>query len=436
MKVLVAALVFIFGNLITAVQANAQTPDLDLEADAAMVVNAEDNQVLYNDNGDEVRPVASLTKMIVQYIVLEEIENGRLNWDEEIHISPFLSELSQNFILANVPLAAEESYTVRQLFEAMSIYSANAATIALAEYIEGSEEKFVYRMRELVESWEIEDAHLVNTTGLHNSFMDGNHISESTEDDENAMSARSALIIASHLIKDHPEVLDVSEEPSLAFPTEQGEFIVENWNKMLPGLSEEYPGVRGLKTGTTEAAGRSFIGYVEGSENLLTIVLNSGDLDSEEDRYRRYEDTAELMDYYLENWKTQTLLTAEDFASQFSAYPVEGGNLETVPLTIESDIQTGLDSNADAIQSITERFYEEKINDQSQLIAPVYEGEDVGEMVIELSEPVEFLNGESYEELTVPIYATETVEHHNWINQIFHQLKTFVQDLFNELALW
>ena len=99
-----------------------------------------------------------MTKMLVEYIVFQEIEAGTIDWDTEITVSQYAYEISQNYSLSNTALRNGGVYSLRELYEGMAIYSANGATIAIAEHIEGTEPAFVDRMKELAESFGIEDA--------------------------------------------------------------------------------------------------------------------------------------------------------------------------------------------------------------------------------------------------------------------------------------
>lgn len=430
-KILTFLTLFILSLTTVPVSAQAPGEDLNLESEASMVVDFETGRILHQDQADEVVAIASLTKMLVQYLVFEDIEAGKLSWEDPVEVSPFLEELSTNFILANVPLSASRTYTVRELYQAMSIYSANAATIALAEHMEGSEEAFVHRMRDLVQDFGIQDAHLVNTTGLHNSFMEGEHISDSHEDDENLMSARSVMIIAHRLLTDHPEVLETSSQPMLAFPTAGGDFVVENWNKMLPGLSHQYPGVLGMKTGTTEAAGRSFAGYVEDDRKLLTLVLNAGDINEEADRYLRFEETADLMTAHKDAWKVSQVVSASGFNQTI---PVSNGTKESMDLSITEDLNLLVPKEAGDYYNVSLQYNEETLNDDGQVQAPVQEGQDLGQLVVELNEPATYLDGEVNETIEIPVVAGESVDRLSLWDRFWQGLSAFFNQLGQSLA--
>ena len=415
--------------------------DIDVQADSALLLDASTRQILYEDNIDEVKPIASLTKILVQYLVLEEIDQGNVNWQDQVSISPFLEDLSQDFELANVPLFADQTYSVSELFYALSVYSANAATMALAEHIEGSEEAFVYRMRDLVASFGIEDAHLVNTTGLHNSFLAGRHIPGSQAEDDNTMSARSMAIIASRLLEDHPDILDYSSQSFYEFETGYGAFEVENRNKMLEGLSHEYPGVKGMKTGTTESSGRSFIGYYDGENGerpLLALVFNAGDLEEEADRFKRFEETAKLFDYGRESWQVENLLDSPSWADQLEGLPVADGQADQVDLEVEAqesfefmalqDQQSPYQLSLDLDPAFTDGA--------GLLQAPIQAGDQVGDLVFDLDSGVSYLDGSSKSQVSFPLYAKESVSRDNFLVQAWQDFIDWLRTIFKIGNFW
>src|SRR5690606_1359570 len=100
-------------------------------------------------------------------------------------------KMSHNRLLSNVPLRADGTYTIRELYEAMAIYSANAATVAIAETIAGTEAEFVKLMNKKAEEMGLEGYKFVNSTGLNNSDYAGLHPQGTGETDENVMPAKS-----------------------------------------------------------------------------------------------------------------------------------------------------------------------------------------------------------------------------------------------------
>ena len=117
--------------------ASAETVSaIEVEAGSAVLVEANSGK-FYMKNADELLAIASMTKMMSEYLVHEAVENGKLKWNQKVKISEYAYKISQDRSLSNVPLENGGSYTVKELYEAMVIYSANGATIALAEEIAG-----------------------------------------------------------------------------------------------------------------------------------------------------------------------------------------------------------------------------------------------------------------------------------------------------------
>ena len=242
---ILTSLFFISVVLFSGKPVLASTNSLSLKGEAAILIDAETGKVLYEKNADQLLGVASMSKMMTEYIVLEAIEEGKIHWDQKVRINEFIHRLSSpNLGLSTVGLTQDEEYTVKELYDSMVIHSANASTVALAELLAGSEANFVKMMNEKAEELGLQDYHFVNSTGLNNSDMLGGHPEGTDVNDENKMSARATAQLAYRLLKDYPEVLQTASQPVLEFRGVE----YKNFNWMLPGLIFEYDGVDGLKT--------------------------------------------------------------------------------------------------------------------------------------------------------------------------------------------
>lgn len=187
-------------------------PSLSVHADEAFKVNAKaafavdekSGKILYDQDGEKTMGIASITKIIGLYIVLEQVKEGKLSWDEKVPISDYTESLSVVPDLSNVPLHKENSYTVKELFDSAFIQSANASIVALAEKVSGSETKFLEVMKKQLKDWGINNATIVNASGLNNSYLGENRPEGTTETAENQMSAKDVAIVARHLLLDFP----------------------------------------------------------------------------------------------------------------------------------------------------------------------------------------------------------------------------------------
>src|SRR5690606_3843094 len=147
--------------------------------------------------------------MMTEYLLFEAIEDGKITWEQEVIISNYLHKVSKNTVLSNIGLEVGKPYTIKELYEALAIFSANAATIAIAEAIAGTESEFVKMMNAKAEELGLDNSEFVNSTGLNNYTLTkyGHNYPEGTDPEGvSVMSARSTAKLAYHLLKDYPEV--------------------------------------------------------------------------------------------------------------------------------------------------------------------------------------------------------------------------------------
>ena len=401
----------------------------EVNANAALAIEFETGKVLLNQNADEQLGIASMTKMLVEYILFETIKEGKLSWDDELSVSDYAQQVSQNYILSNVPLRVDEKYTVREMYEALAIYSANGATIVLTEAIAGSEPAFVDMMKKKVEEWGIKDYHLVNTTGLNNSYLNGNLYPGSDEKDENSMTARGIATVATKLLQDYPEVLQTSSVSEKVFREGTADAIsMKNWNWMLPGLIYERKNVDGLKTGTTDYAGASITSTAKESDRrVITVVMGAGD--GQKNKAQRFQETGKVLDYSFNNWESFEVAKEGEVVKAIEPLDVSKGKEKTLALSAGSSLAVTAPKGTEADKFvITFKPNEKLFDDNGAIIAPVEKGTEVGKFVIQTEgDELGYLNGAKEEE--VPAIAAETVKKAN----VFSLAMTWVKGSFSNL---
>src|SRR5690606_9759227 len=159
---LIAAMSFFF--LIKDKDARKEADPLYTEAKAAIVMEADSGKILYEQNAKEALPIASMSKLMTQYIVLEAIADGRLLWDSLYNPSPAALNQSRHAVILGMD--KHKTYNVRELFAAMTVTSANDAAVALAEMVSGTEKDFVLEMNRKAKQFGLRDTHFINATGL------------------------------------------------------------------------------------------------------------------------------------------------------------------------------------------------------------------------------------------------------------------------------
>ena len=221
--------------------------DFDVAAKHAIAVEANSGKILYEKDATQPVEIASISKLLTVYLVYEALEQGKISLSTPVEISDYPYQLTTNSAASNVPMEAR-NYTVEELLEATLVSSANSAAIALAEKIAGSEKDFVDMMKAKLQEWGIQDATLVNTTGLNNETLGNNIYPGSKKDDENKLSAYDVAVVARNLILKYPQVLEITKKPSSTFAG----MTIHSTNYMLEGMPAYRGGVDGLKTGTTD----------------------------------------------------------------------------------------------------------------------------------------------------------------------------------------
>ncbi|WP_343070910.1 serine hydrolase [Bacillus sp. REN10] len=392
--------------------------NMKINASAAILIDGETGQILFEQNPDQLLGIASMTKMMTEYLLLEAINEKKVTWDQQYTVSEYAYKISQDRSLSNVPLRLGETYNVRELYEAMTIYSANGAAIALAEVISGSEAEFVKLMNKKGKKLGLKDYKFVNASGLSNSDLKGMHPNTSTPKDENLLSARATAKLAFKLLQDYPEVLETASIPKKSFREGTSDEIkMSNWNWMLPSLLFSYEGMTGLKTGTTDFAGSCFTGTAErDGRQLISVVMNAKDASGKSGPEARFVETKKLLDYGFNQFEQKEVIK--------KGYQVKGQ--ETVQIPKGKSKQVAIQAETPLIVNVKKgekTKYKAKIDyehsvfvGENQLEAPVKKGEVVGflSVVSEKGAPVKYLTKEEATQAKIPVVVTETVEKANW----------------------
>jgi len=240
--------------------------DFDVYAEAMILIDADSGKVLYEQNSNEALPIASMSKMMTQYLVLNSVKNGMLSWESEYQPSEYMHQMTTESGVVRLGMSNNRTYTVEELFTAMTVSSANDAAIALAEMVSGSEEAFVELMNTQAKAFKLKKTIFYNASGL-----DGDYVGKSKQE-TNLSTAKEVSIIAEKLLAKHPEVLDFTRITN--FTTTDG-IGLWNTNLMLSGMPMAVNQIDGLKTGFTDLAGPCFAstGVFDG-RRIISVVMN------------------------------------------------------------------------------------------------------------------------------------------------------------------
>ncbi|WP_227940152.1 D-alanyl-D-alanine carboxypeptidase family protein [Alkalihalobacillus deserti] len=427
---LVMLTIMVMTTVIQPMKAGAAA--FDLEAESAILVDAQTGKILFKKNIDAILPTASMTKMMSEYLILEAINEERINWDQQVPISDFVRSLSLQTALSNVPLRQDETYTVENLYQSVAIYSANASTIALAELIAGSETAFVKMMNDKAAELGLDDYEFVNSTGLNNSDLQGNHPEGTGETAENMMSARATAKLAFHLINDYPEVLDTASIPTLTFQAGPDEVIeMQNWNWMLPGIvaQHDYEGIDGLKTGYTAAAGNAFTGTAErNGMRFISVVMRTGTRDD------RFNETRKLLDYGFNNFNHIEVIDAGFAPEGLESIPVTAGKEKEVSISSVDPLSTVVKKGEEELYHAELFLNESLFNENGEIQAPFEAGTEVGSLALiyDGEQTEEFLYASQKAEVSV--VTDVAVEKAGWFSMTMRAIGGFFQGVWSGVA--
>ncbi|MEB3103733.1 D-alanyl-D-alanine carboxypeptidase family protein [Ferviditalea candida] len=397
----------------------APLPGPSVEAKSAVLIDAGSGQVLYQMNPDQAYPPASMAKMMTEYIVMDYIKSGKIKWTDQVTVSKYAAGVGGSGGL----LAAGETYTVEDMFKAMSIYSSNDASVVLAEYVGGTVEKFAALMNQKAKELGLSDkAHFIDPTGLSRKDLADAGYNPASLSGETEMTAMDAARLAYNIVNNHPEALAYTSTPTAYLKPNDERYKMINWNHMLAGWKDynnnfssiAYPGMDGLKTGHTDEAGWCFTGTaLHNGFRLISVVMGTIA------EGKRFSETRKLLDYGFNNFERKTVLTAKTQIDALKQVEIKKGNETVVPVVTEKGaefvVQKG--ENADAFDIKAQSAAADK------LVAPIKKGDVLGTVTITYKGAFPITK-------TVNLVAAENVDKASWFRLFFRGIKNFIQEMF------
>ena len=276
---------------------------------SGLLMDADSGKIIFEKDKNKRVAVASMTKMVAQIIVMENVKAKKIKWDDVVTVSKNAADMGGSQIY----IAEGEKITVEDLMKGISMASGNDATVAMAEYISGSENKFVELMNKKVKELGLKNTVFKNCTGL--------------DEDGHYSSAYDMAVIARELIVKHPDIFRFSSvyEDYLRENTDN-KFWLVNTNKLV----RFYEGADGLKTGHTDNAGYCLAATAKKNNlRLIAIVLGEGNATT------RNNETMELLDYGYKNLKTVKLKSSGDIVKKVK---LDKADNEIVDIVLKDDL--------------------------------------------------------------------------------------------------
>ena len=297
--------IFLVMLLLCPMVVKADDNTLIPNAKSGVLMEESTGKIIFEKNKDEKVAVASMTKMVAQILILEAIEKGQIKWTDKVTASANASSMGGSQIY----LSTGETLTVEEMMKGISMASANDATVAMAEFLKGTEIDFVKEMNKKVKELGLKNTQFKNCTGL--------------DEEGHYSTAYDMAVIARELLK-HEDILKFSSkyEDYLRVNT-PNKFWLVNTNKLV----RFYEGADGLKTGHTDAAKYCLAATAKKNDmRLIAIVLG------EEVSKVRNSETMALLDYGFNTYGLQIVKKKNETVKTERVEKASTKKIEYIPI--------------------------------------------------------------------------------------------------------
>ncbi|MBU40294.1 MAG: D-alanyl-D-alanine carboxypeptidase [Pseudomonadota bacterium] len=384
-KTVTRTLFLVFSLLLMSGQASAQAVLIpsppQIAGSSWVLMDPLSGRVIMEHNSNERLPPASLTKMMTAYIVERELDEGRISMSDMVPISvkAWRTEGSRTFVQEGTSVSVED------LLKGVIIQSGNDASVALAEFVAGSEGAFVDIMNQQAQLLGMKDTHFENATGLPSA----DHFS----------TAYDLAVLARHIIQDYPENYPLYAQKHFTY----NNIRQPNRNSLL----WRDDSVDGLKTGHTEEAGYCLVASAKrGETRLIATVMGTSSSEA------RAQEVQKMLNYGFRYFETERLFRA---GQELMASRVWGGQADEVSVGMPEDIYVTIPRGSrEQLESVVDL--------DSVIKAPIKVGDELGRVRV-------VLDGETLVDESV--LALTEVPEGGLFKRIWDAIKLFFVQLFN-----
>ena len=319
---------------------------LNLESGAAILIDEFSGNVLYSHNAHEKLRPASVTKVMSLLLIMEALDGGRISLTDSVPCS----ENAHSMGGSQIWLDTTECLSVNDMIKSMCVVSANDCTVAMAEFIAGSEESFVQMMNAKAKELGMNDTTFKNCHGI--------------DEDGHVTSAYDIALMSRELLKNHPKIKDYTT--IWMDSIREGKSQLVNTNKLI----RNYKGATGLKTGSTSLALYNLSASATRDDlSLIAVIMKAPSTKV------RFSEATKLLDYGFANYSCKSFGKKDNIVTSAS---VNKGINPEVNLVLENDanilLKKGSDSNIEQNLSLNENIQ-----------APVHKGDILGKVTYTLN---------------------------------------------------
>ncbi|EDM46590.1 D-alanyl-D-alanine carboxypeptidase family protein [Marinobacter algicola] len=351
-----------------------------IAASSYILMDPLSGRVIMEENSHERLPPASLTKMMTAYIVERELDEGRISLSDMVPISvnAWRTEGSRTFVKEGTEVSVEN------LLKGVIIQSGNDASVALAEYIAGSEGAFVDIMNQQAQILGMNESSFANATGLPAP----DHFS----------TAYDLALLAKAIINDYPENYPLYAQKHFTY----NNIRQPNRNSLL----WRDDSVDGLKTGHTEEAGYCLVASAKRNDTRLIAVVMGTDSTSS-----RAQEVQKMLNYGFRYYQSERLFRT---GQELLEARVWGGASDSLSVGLTDDVYVTIPRGSrDSLESTVEL--------DSVIKAPISMGDELGRVTVKLGDDVV---------VDQPVLALSDIPEGGFFKRIWDAIKLFFVQLF------
>ncbi len=362
-----------------------QASVLEITSPSAVLMEASTGEIIFEQNADDRRSPASITKIMTLLLTFEAIEDGKISLEDSVITSEYASSMGGSQVF----LAQGETQSLRTMIKCITVASGNDASVAVAEHIAGSESAFVDKMNARAIELGMENTHFEDCCGLSDS-------------DNHYTTAKDVAIMSRELIVNHPEIYEYTQiwMEDITHVTKQGSslFTLSSTNKLL----KQYAYTTGLKTGSTSKAKFCLSATARKDDmDMIAVIMGA------EDGKVRFSEAQTLLTYGFSICDVYTDLNNQ----VIEPLQLNGGVKGFVPLNYAGEFRH-LDTSGNNLD-----YVERTISLPEIAEAPVKQGDVAGRVIYSL-------NGKEIG--TVDILYAETVEKAGYGDYLYRIFQYFL----------
>ena len=334
---------FVWSNydLSSEVSSNLNDVDLKLESESAILIEQNSGKILYEHNCHNQLSPASVTKIMSILLIMEAVDSGKISLDDKVPCSEKAASMGGSQIWLDV----RETLSVNDMIKAICVVSANDCTVAMAEYLAGSEEAFVKKMNAKAKELGMNDTCFKNCHGI--------------DEDGHVTSSYDIALMSRELLVKHPSITNYTTIYMDSLRDGKSELV--NTNKLI----RNYKGATGLKTGSTSIALYNLsASATRDNLSLIAVIMRAPSTQI------RFNDAKKLLDYGFSNYSYVSFGKKDTVLNQI---PVSKGVESHISAIFKNDsgcvLQKGMEQNIEQI-----------INVPDEIQAPIEQNQKIGEI--------------------------------------------------------